>query len=132
MSEKTNCILLVQKDLKDIVSLSQKCIEAGFDENKIYATVSCDDISRFLNTKSISTIIIDSDLYNLKTATNIVNHALSDNLKTILVKSESSQKTIRMIMDKNLKYISMNINAKDLMAILFADSDISAKKVVHF
>ncbi len=132
MSEKNkNCILIVEKDLKNIVSLSQKCIEAGVDENCIFATISTSDISRFLNTKNISTVIIDSELYNLKSASVIKNFALNENLETILVKSEFTKKTIRMMMDKNLKYISLNMKSNDLSRVLASDDKIVEKKVVH-
>lgn len=128
---KKNCILLVQRDLKDIVSLSEKCIEAGVDENTIYATVSSDDISRFLNTKNISTILIDLELYDLGSASTIKNHALNANLQTLLIKSAFSKKTIRMMMDKNLKYISLNMKSEDLAKVLFTDDELDCKKVVH-
>lgn len=130
MTEKINCVLLVQKELKDIVHLSQKCIDAGVDENVIFATVSGDDITRFLNTKNIATIIIDADLYNLGTASIIQNHAINSNLNIVIVKSEFIKKTIRMMMDKNLKYISPNMNIEDLAKIIIPDR-IEHKKVVH-
>lgn len=130
MAEKTNCVLLVQKELKDIVHLSQKCIDAGVDENVIFATVSSDDITRFLNTKNIATIIIDAELYNLGTASIIQNHAINSNLNIIIIKSEFIKKTIRMMMDKNLKYISPNMSIQDLTKIIIP-SDNERKKVVH-
>lgn len=131
MAEKTNCVLLVQKELKEIVHLSQKCIDAGVDENVIFATVSSDDITRFLSTKNISTIIIDAELYNLTTASTIQNHAINSNLNIIIIKSEFVRKTIRMMMDKNLRYISPNMNASDLAKVILPDTRHSHKKVVH-
>lgn len=130
MTEKTNCVLLVQKELKDIVHLSQKCIDAGVDENVIFATVSSEDITRFLSTKNIATIIIDADLYNLRTASIIQNHAINSNLNIILVKSEFVKKTIRMMMDKNLKYISPNMSISDLAKVIIPRGN-EHKKVVH-
>lgn len=131
MIDKKECILLVQDDLKKIVGFAQKCVEAGIDESSILATVNPEDISRFLNTKNISVIIIDSDLYNLNSASIIKNYSLEQDLQVLLVTSQMTKKTIRMIMDKNLKYINANILSNDLGKILGTVKEFSLKKVMH-
>lgn len=130
-NNKKECILLVQDDLKKIVEFAQKCVEADVDESSIFATVNPEDIPRFLNTKNISTIIIDSDLYNLNSASVIKNYSLEQPIQVLLITSNMSKKTIRMIMDRNLKYINSGITSKDLGKILGTVEEFSFKKVVH-
>lgn len=129
-SNKKECILLVQDNLKKIVGFSQKCVEAGIDESSIFATVYPEDIARFLNTKNISTIIIDSELYNLNTASVIKSYSSEQDIRILLVTSMMSKKTIRMIMDKNLKYINQSISSNDLGKILSRFDEVSLKKVI--
>lgn len=131
MNNKKECTLLVQNDLNKIVELAQKCVEAGIDETNVLATVYPEDISRFLNTKNISTIIIDADLYNLNSASVIKNYSLQKDIKVLLLTSKMSKKTIRMMMDKNLKYISEEITGKDLGIILKMSKEMDFKKVAN-
>lgn len=126
---KKKRVLLVQDDLNKIVGFAQKCQEAGIDESSIFATVYPEDISRFLNTKDISTIIIDSELYNLSSASVIKNYSNEQDIQVLLVTNNISKKTIRMLMDKNLKYIHSSIKGSDLGKILGIFQEFCFKKV---
>lgn len=131
MDMENGCVLLVQTDLKKIVSFAQKCIEAGIDEKKIFATVYPGDIPRFLNAQGIGSIIIDSELYNHSSANTLRTCAQERDLNVLLVTSDRFKKTIRMMMDKNLRYISQSISSDDLAQIINYDCNWSYKKVVH-
>lgn len=124
-------VLLVQNDLKKIVSFAEKCINAGVNEEDIYATVYAEDITRFLKTKGISTIIIDSEQYNLDSATVIKNFSQESHLQLLLVTPNKMKKTLRMLMDKNIKYINSEINSIDLAKVLGYYEPFNLKKVVH-
>ncbi len=131
MNNTCSSILIVQSDLQRIVNFSQKCLEAGVDESSLYATVYVEDILGLLSTKNISTIIVDADFYNLETASILKYFSEEKNLRVLLVTSNQFRKTIRMIMDKNLKYINPNISACDLNLVLNPTLCPLASKVVH-
>lgn len=124
-------LLLVQNDLKKIVNFSEKCINAGVDENSIYATVYAEDIDKFVKSKEINTVIIDSELYNLNSASILRSYAQEKKLKVLLVTSAFTKKTIRMLMDKNLEYIHCEIDSKSLAEILGLNKRVYFKKAVH-
>ncbi len=131
MENTLNGILIVQDDLQKIVNFSEKCLKAGIDESGIYATVYATDIYRLLSTKNISTIIIDSEFYNLSTAATLAKFSAEKGLQVLLVTSNRFKKTIRMIMDRNLRYINPNISYKDLGIILKPTINSAIQKVVH-
>ena len=112
-------ILLIREDLCKVVDFAQKCVEAGVDETKIFATIDSSDLVRFLNTKSIHTVIIDSDLYNLHTASILKNGAQLQDIQVLLITDSKSKKTLRMMMDKNLKYVNPNITSADLYQTIY-------------
>ncbi len=131
MRDKKN-ILLVREDLCKVVEFAQKCVEAGIDETDIFATIDSSDIIRFLNTKAISTVIIDSDLYNLNTASILKQYSQFQNIQILLITDSKAKKTIRMIMDKNLKYLNPGICPSDLAKIIVPFEVPVLKKVAHF
>jgi len=124
-------ILLVQSDLNKIVSMSEKCISAGIDDETIYATIYGEDIQKFLMSKGIGTVIIDSDMYNMETASILKAYSSLSDLDVILVTKTSMKKTIRMIMDENLKYINAEISSENLARVLGIYQPFWFKKVVH-
>lgn len=130
MVENTG-VLLVQSDLNRIVSMSEKCISAGIDDETIYATIYGEDIQKFLMSKGIGTVIIDSDMYNMTTASILRAYSEQSDLDVILVTKTSMRKTIRMIMDENLKYINAEISSEDLAKVLGIYQPYWFKKVVH-
>ncbi len=127
-----SCILIVRDSLGKLVETAQKCIEAGVDENKIYATIDTADVSRLLGSKAISVVIIDSELYNLDTASILKNYSQEQNIQTLLFTDSKSKRTIRMIMDSNLKYLNTNISSGDLSSVFYSILQPELKKVAHF
>ncbi len=125
-------ILIVRDDLCKVVDFAQKSIEAGVDEAKVFATIEPCDIIRFLNTKSIAAVIIDSEMYNLNTASILKNYSQVQELQILLLTDSKSKRTIRMMMDKNLKYVNSNISSRDLNSIFLSLYAPSLKKVAHF
>lgn len=132
MEQNNSGLLLVQSDLKKIVAMSEKCICAGVDDEVIYATVCGDDIQKFLMGKNIGTVIIDSEMYNMGTASILKAYSKVSDLKVILVTTSFARKTIRMIMDEDLKYINAEIKCTDLSRVLGIYEPFSFKKVMHF
>jgi len=131
MAQENIGILLVQSDLNKIVSMSEKCISAGIDDETIYATVYGEDIQKFLMGKGIGTVIIDADMYNMESASILKTYSSLSDLDVILVTKTSMRKTIRMIMDENLKYINAEISSEDLAKVLGIYQPFWFKKVVH-
>lgn len=131
MAQDNTGILLVQSDLNKIVSMSEKCISAGIDDETIYATVYGEDIQKFLMSKGIGTVIIDADMYNMETASILKAYSSFSDLDVILVTKTAMKKTIRMIMDENLKYINAEISSEDLARVLGIYQPFWFKKVVH-
>ncbi len=131
MVQENTGILLVQSDLNKIVSMSEKCISAGIDDETIYATVYGEDIQKFLMSKGIGTVIIDADMYNMETASILKAYSSFSDLDVILVTKTAMKKTIRMIMDENLKYINAEISSEDLARVLGIYQPFWFKKVVH-
>lgn len=107
-------ILIVQKDFTKVTELIRKCHLADIDEKKIFVTIEPLEIRRYLNTKSITHILIDSSIYNYE----ISNLIKEFDVKTIITNTTSSQKTIRLITDKTLNYMDRNASPSVIKALL--------------
>ncbi|MDD3237156.1 MAG: hypothetical protein PHV37_03575 [Candidatus Gastranaerophilales bacterium] len=126
-----NCFLLIRDDLKKIVNFSDKCVNAGIVEDDIFATIYPNDIYKYLKNGLVSTIVIDSELYNLEIATKIKAYSETHNMQLVLITKNKAKRTIRMLMDRNIKYINPEISALDLRDIFNLAESYNIKKAVH-
>ena len=104
MINKTT-VLLIQKDVKTVSDLTEKCLEAGICEKNIFAVSDAESAERYLEIAGISYIIIDADMYNYLMASIIEKFSEYFPIHTIITNAKPEQKTLRMMNDKSLTFI---------------------------
>ena len=104
MINKTT-VLLIQKDIKAVSELTEKCLETGICEKNIFAVSDADSAERYLEIAGISYVIVDADMYNYVVASIIEKFSEYFPIHTIITNAKPEQKTLRMMNDKSLTFI---------------------------
>ncbi len=105
MINKTT-VLLIQKDIKAVSELTEKCLETGICEKNIFAVSDADSAERYLEIAGISYVIVDADMYNYVVASIIEKFSEYFPIHTIITNAKPEQKTLRMMNDKSLTFIN--------------------------
>ena len=105
MINKTT-VLLIQKDIKAVSELTEKCLETGICEKNIFAVSDADSAERYLEIAGISYVIVDADMYNYVVASIIEKFSEYFPIHTIITNAKPEQKTLRMMNDKTLTFIN--------------------------
>ena len=105
MINKTS-ILLIQKDIKTISELTEKCTDAGVSERNVFYVTEAEAAERYLEIAGISYVIIDADMYNYVVASTIEKFSEYFPIQTIINNAKSEHKTLRMMNDKSLVFIN--------------------------
>lgn len=98
-------VLLIQNNIKSLSQITQACINCGVSEKNIFSVTETESAERYLEIAGISYVIIDAGLYNY--AVESVINKFSDYFPiTVIVNNcEESQKTLRMMSNKNLLFM---------------------------
>lgn len=105
MINKTT-VLLIQKDIKAVSELTEKCLETGICEKNIFAVSDADSAERYLEIAGISYVIVDADMYNYVVASIIEKFSEYFPIHIIITNAKPEQKTLRMMNDKSLTFIN--------------------------
>ncbi len=105
MINKTS-ILLIQDDIQALSSLTEKCLDAGISERKIFSVSEADSAQRYLEIAGISYVVIDADLYNYVVAETINKFSEYFPIQTVITNAKPEQKTLRMMNDKSLIFLN--------------------------
>ena len=114
MINKTS-VLLIQNDFQAISELTEKCLEAGISEKNIFSVTEADSAERYLEIAGISYVIIDADMYNYIVATIINKFSEYFPIQTVITNAKPEQRTLRMLNDKSLTFISSYDEIPDIL-----------------
>lgn len=114
MINKTS-ILLIQKDIRAISDLTERCLESGISERNIFSVTEIESAERYLEIAGISYVVIDADMYNYVIASIIDKFSEYFPIQTIITNAKSEQKTLRMMNDKSLVFVN---SSEELTEIL--------------
>ena len=114
MINKTS-VLLIQNDFQAISELTEKCLEAGISEKNIFSVTEADSAERYLEIAGISYVIIDADMYNYVVATIINKFSEYFPIQTVITNAKPEQRTLRMLNDKSLTFISSYDEIPDIL-----------------
>ena len=104
MSRKS--VLLIQNDIKAIAEYTEKCVESGVSERNIFAVSDAESAERYLEIAGISHVVVDANLYNFMVSSIIEKFSEYFPIQTIITNAKAEQKTLRMLSDKSLTYVS--------------------------
>ena len=118
-------VLLIQDDIKSIAEYTEKCVESGISERNIFAVSDAESAERYLEIAGISHVIVDANLYNFVVSSIVEKFSEYFPIQTIITNAKAEQKTLRMLSDKSLTYVS---TPEELPMALFDQY----KKVANF
>ena len=124
-------ILLLQDNFKDIFYYQNLCTSAGISPEKIISLIDLSFIEQYFKKQLIDIVIISAKFYNFYTSSILEKY----NIPKIIISDVSENlKTIRLISNKNLKYIYKNSTISQVKYLLDLDSlksnNLGLKKIV--
>lgn len=114
MINKTS-ILLIQKDIRAISDLTERCLESGISERNIFSVTEIESAERYLEIAGISYVVIDADMYNYVIASIIDKFSEYFPIQTIITNAKSEQKTLRMMNDKSLVFVNSSEKLTEIL-----------------
>lgn len=99
-------VLLIQNDIRAIAEYTEKCVESGISERNIFAVSDAESAERYLEIAGISHVVVDANLYNFMVSSVVEKFSKYFPIQTIITNAKAEQKTLRMLSDKSLTYVS--------------------------